>query len=846
MKRNRIIVTLLLLMLSLLPLAAESSEWYIGKTITSISVSGLNNVSEKSVNSIIKDYVGKTFTDELFDSLDSDFYSQPWLDYMTVDAVVDDESEDALMLTINIYENPMISNVEYEGNERIQTQTLSSAQTLKKGLWYSTNNLSSNAALIREHYISKGYLDADVKGEITEDEEHNTVSIKYLISEGKQYKIRSINFEGNNGVSAKELKSLLTSKEKSFFNSGNYLESNTVIDKDAIISYYATKGYPDAEIIEVRIDEITDEETEKTIYLNLTFVIKEGELWRIGNVEVEGNSVFSNDEIKELITIGEGDVYNSEKIETVYTNIATKYYDNGYVYSSITPSIVKNDDNTVTVTFTIVEGPQTVIEEIRINGLEKTKPYVLEREMAIKVGDVFSRADFIQSQQNMYNTSLLKNITANLYPGTTENGVICEFTVEEGNTMELQFGATFGANEVDGFPVSGFLSLSNSNLGGTGRTLSLSTELSPTSQSVSVSLSNSWVGDVRWSNAVSFSVARNVRSSTLQRGIGSDYYDGRDSDEMTYPLGYNSAYEWYSSSQTTPSSSNLMKYDNWSFTLGYSTGYSWVFSAGTLSLSGGLSVGLNRAFYDSSKYDPYEMLIKKYQEKWQFSNKLTTTINWDARNYVSTIPHGYVASLSYTYAGGLLGGLSNYNKAALSFSAYTGIWRIENKEKETAKNVILGFSSEIDFMLPQYWNKNGDGWKWHDAKDGATKYEMLYIDGMNIGRGFSVQTDKAFLWNNQIDLTYPLAEDVISLEGFVSGTAVTSNLDKLSFSSLDWYFAAGFGIKMEIPGFPLGLYLVKNATLLSGGSFTFVKGSLFNYGGNSGLSLVLAITTSIY
>ena len=58
--------------------------------------------------------------------------------------------------------------------------------------------------------------------------------------------------------------------------------------------------------------------------------------------------------------------------------------------------------------------------------------------------------------------------------------------------------------------------------------------------------------------------------------------------------------------------------------------------------------------------------------------------------------------------------------------------------------------------------------------------------------------------------------------------------------------AAGFGIKMEIPGFPLGLYLVKNATILSGESFKWIKGPLFSNGDKGGLSLVLAITTSIY
>ncbi len=847
MMKSKIIFTLLIIALVLLlPLSASDDEWYVGKEITRIDITGLKNVKSSTLDTIVNGYVGSVFTDELYAELDSSLYSQSWMNYMLVDATEDENNPDGVVLSIEIYENPMISSVEFEGNSRINKNTLSSAQNLSKGSFYSSNNIKQNADLIRDHYLSKGYRDVTVEGEVTENEEDNTVSVKFVISEGKQYKVREILFEGNSALTTKELKKLLSTKEKSFFNAGNYVESTLTADEETIINYYATKGYPDAKISEVRTEEIESETTDTTVYLSITFVIEEGELWTIGSITVTGNTVFSDEDLASLVTLSSGDVYNSEKIEEIYSSIALKYYDNGYVYSSITPSIEEEEGNKVSITFSIVEGTQTVIEEIRIEGLEKTKPYVLEREMDIKVGDVFSRTAFIQSQQNMYNTSLLKNITANIYPGTTENGVICSFTVEEANTMELQFGATFGANEVDGFPVSGFLSLSNSNLGGTGRALTLSTELSPTTQSLSLSLSDSWVGDVRWSNAVSISFARNVRSNTLQRGIGSAYYDGRDDREVTYPLGYDSAYEWYLSGQTTPSSSNLMKYDNYSFTVGYSSGYSWVFSAGTLSATGGVSVGLNRAVYDDAKYDPYEYLIKKYQEKWQFSNKLSATLSWDARNYVSTTPHGYVATLSYTYAGGFLGGLSNYNKLSLNLSMYTGIWRFYNKEKNTAKNLILGFTSEVDFMLPQYWNKDSTGWKWHDAKDGATKYEMLYIDGMNIGRGFSVQTDKAFLWNNQVDLTFPIAEDVISLEGFVSATAVTTKLNSLSLRSLDWYMAAGFGIKMEIPGFPLGLYLVKNATILSGESFKWIKGPLFSSGDRGGLSLVLAITTSIY
>ncbi len=841
MKKNRIIALLLLIIFTL-PLFA--GEWYEGRTINNIETTGLINVKENAIREITKDYVGQVFTDELYSELEASFYSQSWLSYFLCYPLEVEGDETSLVLSFEIYENPIINSIKLDGNNKIKDTSILNNLTLKEGGFYSSNNLGENARLIKAQYIEKGYIDVNVSYQLEENEEKNSIDIIFTISEGKQYKIRSISFENNNAIETKELKNLLTSKEKSFFNSGNYIESTLNTDLSTIVAYYSTKGYPDAKISEVRKNIIDEDSTDTTAYYQIVIVIDEGEEWRIGDITVSGNTVFDTETLLST-NITSGTLYNNERINNLFNSIASLYYDNGYVYSNIDISLIRKENNTIDVNFIITEGPQTVIEEIRINGLTKTKPYVLERELDFKVGDVFSRSSFIQSQQNMYNTSLLKNITANLYPGNTENGVICEFEVEEGNQMELQFGATFGANEIDGFPVSGFLSLSNTNLGGTARHLSLSTELSPTTQSLSVSLSDNWVGDKRWSNAFSFSISRNVRQNILQRGTGSSYYDGRDDKKETYPLGYNSAYEWYNAGQKTPGASKLMKYDSYSFSIGYNSGYSWVFTPGTLSLSGGINIGLNRAVYDNTKYDPYEVLVKNYNDRWQFSNKLMFSINWDGRNYVDAIPHGYVLSSTLTYAGGILGGLSNYNKFTLSASVYRGVFKFENEEAGTDKDVIVGLSSDINFMIGQLWNKNNDGWKYYDAKDGATRYEMLYIDGMNIGRGFSVITDQAFLWNNQLDITYPVAEDVLSLEGFVSATAIQEDLNKLN--SLNWYYAAGIGIKMEIPGFPLGLYLVKNATNLSGEGFKWTKGSLFSNGSDtSGLKLVLAITTSIY
>ena len=123
---------------------------------------------------------------------------------------------------------------------------------------------------------------------------------------------------------------------------------------------------------------------------------------------------------------------------------------------------------------------------------------------------------------------------------------------------------------------------------------------------------------------------------------------------------------------------------------------------------------------------------------------------------------------------------------------------------------------------------------------------MLYLDGMNIGRGFSTVYDQSIMWHNQIELSYPLISNVLSWEIYTSATALTKRID--SEYDPSWYFSAGAGLKLSIPGFPLGLYLCKNATKIAGEDFTFKSGPIFQNSGNSnsGLRLVLAITTSLY
>lgn len=843
MKRFVSIVLIVLVSVSMV-FAADESWWY-GKEIEGFSYSGLKNVSESEIDNALYKYRHATFSDEVFADIQDALYGVQGVDFFVADAQRNET--DGLVLAFEFYELPMLSSISFEGNEKVKTSDLRGAlSTISVGGFMDPSRRSVFEAAkqeILDFYATKGFESVPVEYEIKENEEAGTFAVSFTITEGLQTRIVSISFSGNEHVDSSILRKQVSSKVKSLFNNGYLDENKLKSDSDAIALYYQTNGYIDV-IVGAPIVEEMETSNENFKEVAVTFQIVEGSQWFYGGMEVYGNTIFSDEEIADVLTMKEGSVLNLQLVQNEYTAVADLYYNDGYISNGMDISDERDDtDMTVKYILTITEGPQAYIEDILITGLTKTQEYVMRRELSFNPGDVFSKAKLITSAQNLYNTGLLSDLSYDLLYGKDQNNVIVDFKLEEGNQKDIQFGATFGGT-VDGFPVSGFLTWSDRNLGGRGQQLDISTTISPDTQSLSLTFGDSWFMDKRWSNSVSLSFSHKKVSGELKRANSTvPYYDGRN-DGVTYPEGYGSSADWKSSSSSYPSAQHLMDYRLFTFSLGYNTGYTFIYDVGRLSFSGGLSVSLNKAMYDESKHDPFEKLVYKYGQAWQFSNKLTLSAQWDGRDYVTNTTKGYVLGASVTYAGGILGGLSNYIKLTGSAAGYLKLFSFETKDEKT-KNIMLCASTSANVMLPQLYNYEGQGLRFYDPKYGATKYEMLYIDGMTIGRGFSTITDQSLLWDNMLEVSYQLVDNVIQAEAFASATGIKSDLGKAA-SGLNWYFAAGAGVKLKISGFPLGLYLVKNATLIDN-DFQWKGGSYFhrNDAPGSGMSLVLAISTSL-
>ncbi|HNZ94547.1 MAG TPA: POTRA domain-containing protein, partial [Sphaerochaeta sp.] len=236
--------------------------------------------------------------------------------------------------------------------------------------------------------------------------------------------------------------------------------------KKAIIQYYQNRGYIDVEVGSAYVEDISSDD-DKYTRLRLVYPIAEGSQWFFGGIEVSGNEVFSDEQFQNLISIKTGSVLDLSRIQAQIAALTDLYWNNGYIFNLISSDEVRNEENkTITYRLHVQENRQAIIEDVRIEGITRSKPYVFERELAFKKGDIFSKELLIKSAQNIYNTLIVTDVQFDILNGTEEGTVIPVFTVTEGNQMDLQFGATFGGN-VDGFPVSGFLQWSNKNLGGT-------------------------------------------------------------------------------------------------------------------------------------------------------------------------------------------------------------------------------------------------------------------------------------------------------------------------------------------------------------------------------------------
>jgi outer membrane protein insertion porin family len=418
-----------------------------------------------------------------------------------------------LYVHFEITERPRLAEFKFIGPKKSERDDLETKVQLVKERVVTENMKLSAIEAIKKFYYEKAYRNVDVqmKEEIM-PALNNAVSLTFIINKGNKVKINSVNFSGNETVSEQKLKKQMkgtkemprftlypiavknpygdTTKKLTFkeyinsagflspsktkeildpymrlkLSSGKFSDKKFAEDKEHVLDYYNSQGYRDVVIL-----------GDTTVYddvkhnLNVFVKVNEGNKYYFGDIVWKGNTKYSDSILNVVLGIKKGDVYNMEllnkrlgkQISAEGGDVQSLYMDDGYLFYRIDPVETAVYNDTIDFEVRMTEGPQATYGNITISGNDKTKDYVVRRELRTIPGEKFSRADIIRTQRELGQLGFInaEKINPNVVPNADNGTVDINWEIEEKSADQLELSAGFGG----GIGLTGTLGITFNN-----------------------------------------------------------------------------------------------------------------------------------------------------------------------------------------------------------------------------------------------------------------------------------------------------------------------------------------------------------------------------------------------
>ncbi len=414
------IVSIAFLCLGVAGAQETQEEWFWNKPIASVQWEGIKKANRSELDALLRDYIGQPFTQDLWLEMQSRLYELDWFESIEPQALPQNESREKLILRFVVQEKPSVLSIRVNGNSGIRASEILGAIGIKSGDIYNYTKANLDDVAIKKLYLEKGYPEAAVSHEAVPSEDNSLLVLTFTIVEGTQVSLRTVKFTGNASMSDKTLKGQMTLKEAALFQSGAFQEAKLEESKAAIIDYYQSKGYVDAKIIDVFKEYEKDAPTGKN-WLILTIALSEGRQWKYGGMFFEGNKIFSDAKLKELVTLKEGSALNYKKLKQEKLKIDNLYYESGYIYNEISLTEERDEnDGSIRFMLSVAERDRAHIENLRFKGNEKTAEFVLSREVPLEPGDIYSQTKLIEGLRNLYNLQYFSSVEPEILPTISE------------------------------------------------------------------------------------------------------------------------------------------------------------------------------------------------------------------------------------------------------------------------------------------------------------------------------------------------------------------------------------------------------------------------------------------
>ncbi len=455
--------------------------------IRSIKVSGAERLEPETVRSYANLQPGQTYNAELLDTALKDLYATE----LFADVVI--SGADTGNLVITVRENPVINRIVLEGNKRIKEDKITPEIKLAPRQIFTRSKVRADVERIIELYKRQGRFAASVEPKIVELDQ-NRVDLIFEISEGDKSKVRAINLIGNDkfddGRLRKEMYTRQAGGVLGFLKSNDsYDPDRLAADQQKLRAFYLTQGYADFRVVSA-LAELTPDRRDFII----TYVVEEGERYKLGAVEAESAlRDFTPDQITKIVKLKPGTWFNAKAIEDSVTALTEVAGALGYAFVDIDPAYNRDaEKKEMGITFRVGDTPRVYVERIDIQGNTVTRDKVVRREFRLNEGDAFNALKVKRSQDRIQSLGFFQEkMEIKQTEGSGPDRVLLGLDVEEKATGELQLSAGFSS--LERFILA--LSIAQRNFMGKGQELSAGVNYSRYSKSVQLGFTEPYLFD---------------------------------------------------------------------------------------------------------------------------------------------------------------------------------------------------------------------------------------------------------------------------------------------------------------------------------------------------------------
>jgi outer membrane protein insertion porin family len=420
--------------------------------------------------------------------------------FTDIQVLMQDGEAGGKIVIFRVKENPIIRDLQFKGLKSVtESDVLTRFREKRVGvskeeMWDPAKGQVAKRVL-KDLLGEKGHPEAEVSVE-SEPLSEAAVAVTFQIDEGPRVRVLEIQFEGNKIFSDDELRKPMKNVKQAGlitrFSSRDIYHPEALKDDLERMRFLvlADHGYLEAQIGEPRVESITRDKgflifpfripliSPPTEGLRIVIPVSEGRQFRFGKIEIEGNKVFSGDQVKAIIGIKPGDVVRSTIIQKgVYESLRDLYGRLGYIQMITHPDQDLKDDPSdptkgiADFTISIEEGRQYALHYLEFMGNTNTRDKVLRREMLVSEGEVFDQSLWKYSLQRINQLGFfdeVKEQDATFKPNDRTGQLDIDLRVKEKGRNQIQF--TGGASGIGGSFFG--LEYSTNNLFGYGESLS--------------------------------------------------------------------------------------------------------------------------------------------------------------------------------------------------------------------------------------------------------------------------------------------------------------------------------------------------------------------------------------